>query len=133
MFPPTKDEQIVNTALVVFLNALTMHFDISDRFSWTPHRKGFIADFEEASFEARVDGYLQDNQENHYALIEVKPVIRGNKQNLIQMQESAQMVGWIKNDTSSAPEDKLYAFCPLLSTVHHANKGESYSCVAGST
>ncbi|RAK92822.1 hypothetical protein BO79DRAFT_251328 [Aspergillus costaricaensis CBS 115574] len=68
LFPPTKDEQIVNTALV------------------------------EASFEARTDGYLDDGNENAYALIEVKPVIRSSKPSLIQMQESAQMVGWLMNN-----------------------------------
>ncbi|PYI09929.1 hypothetical protein BO78DRAFT_426928 [Aspergillus sclerotiicarbonarius CBS 121057] len=107
MFPPTKDEQIVNTALVVFLNALTIHFGVSETCNWTMHRKGFVAKFAEASFEARTDGYLDDGQENAYALIEVKPVIRRIKRNLIQMQESAQMVGWIMNDTDKNNIDKM--------------------------
>lgn len=98
LFPPTKDEQIVNTALVVFLNALTIHFDNCHTCDWTMHRKGFIAKFEEARFEARTDGYLDDGNENAYALIEVKPVVRSSKQSLIQMQESAQMVGWLMNN-----------------------------------
>lgn len=100
MFPPTKDEQIVNTALVTFLNALTIHFDVSETCNWTAHRKGFTADFEEASFQARVDGYLDDGQENVYAIIEVKPVVRHKKNIPIQMQESAQMVGWILTEAN---------------------------------
>ncbi|KAE8348320.1 hypothetical protein BDV28DRAFT_143789 [Aspergillus coremiiformis] len=107
MFPPTKDEQIVNTALVVFLNALTIHFDICQTCNWTMHRKGFIAKFEETSFEARTDGYLDDGNENAYALIEVKPVVRGEKENRIQMQESAQMVGWLMNNADMDIYDKL--------------------------
>ena len=106
MFPPTKDEQIVNIALLVFLNALTMHFDISQRWKWTPHRKGFVPQFRDGSFHAHTDGYLHDEQETPYALIEVKPVVRAGKQNLIQMQESAQMVGWIMSEPD-APRDKL--------------------------
>ena len=46
LYPPTRDEQIVNTALIVFLNALTMHFDFYS--NWTLHRKPFIATFENA-------------------------------------------------------------------------------------
>ncbi|KAH8427081.1 uncharacterized protein LDX57_004799 [Aspergillus melleus] len=76
MYPPTKDEQIVNTALVVFLNALTIHFDVIKRCDWTLHRKAFLAHFEAAKFEARTDGYLDDGNENPWALIEVKPVTR---------------------------------------------------------
>jgi hypothetical protein len=79
MYPPTKDEQIVNTALVVFINAITMHFDDLRHLGWSIHRKALIADFEEASFEARTDGYLHDNQENLHARIEVKPVVRVDK------------------------------------------------------
>ncbi|KAG5303825.1 hypothetical protein I7I50_10709 [Histoplasma capsulatum G186AR] len=56
LYPPSKDEQIVNTALVVFLNALTIHFKLSS--NWTLHRMAFIARFEAAQFEARTDGYL---------------------------------------------------------------------------
>ncbi|KAL2699945.1 hypothetical protein AAEP93_008468 [Penicillium crustosum] len=56
LYPPTKDEQFVNTALIAFLNALTTHFDFYS--NWTLHRNPFIATFENAQFEARTDGYL---------------------------------------------------------------------------
>ncbi|RAL00861.1 uncharacterized protein BO80DRAFT_425257 [Aspergillus ibericus CBS 121593] len=107
MYPPTKDEQIMNIALVIFLNALTIHFTDCKSCVWTLHRKGFHANFTQASFEARTDGYLDDLQESAYALIEVKPVIRGNRQNLIQMQESAQMVAWLMNDSENNDIDKV--------------------------
>lgn len=96
LYPPTKDEQIVNCALVIFLNALTIPFRLAN--NWTLHRKVFKAMFDDASFEARTDGYLDDRQGKAQAIIEVKPVTRSKKLNLIQMQESAQMVAWIKSD-----------------------------------
>lgn len=107
IYPPTRDEQIVNTAIVLFLNALTVHFPDCKPCEWTLHRKGFQADFTQASYEARTDGYLDDGQENAYALIEVKPVIRGKTKNLIQMQESAQMVAWLMNDSDKNNIDKM--------------------------
>ncbi|KKK17411.1 hypothetical protein P175DRAFT_0487414 [Aspergillus ochraceoroseus IBT 24754] len=98
MYPPTKDEQIVNTALVNFLNALTMHFPAAN--DWTLHRKSFKADFQKASFEARTDGYLEDHSDpdKARALIEVKPIMRNKKRDRICMQEAAQMAAWIKTD-----------------------------------
>jgi hypothetical protein len=82
MYPQTKDEQIVNTALVDFLNALSMHFLQAS--AWTLHRKSFKAAFEHASFEARTDGYLEDggSPERVRALIEV---LRRKKLNPIRM------------------------------------------------
>lgn len=38
MYPPTKDEQIVNTALIVLLNALTIHLE-SFSFKWNLHER----------------------------------------------------------------------------------------------
>ncbi|RAO68383.1 uncharacterized protein BHQ10_004395 [Talaromyces amestolkiae] len=97
MYPPTKDEQIVNTALIVLLNALTIHLD-SFSSKWTLHRKAFIATFGDAAFEARTDGYLNDHRGKPSVIVEVKPVMRSAKLSAIMMQESAQMVAWIKSD-----------------------------------
>lgn len=97
MYPPTKDEQIVNTALIVLLNALTIHLD-SFSSKWTLHRKAFIATFGEAAFEARTDGYLNNRQGKPSVIVEVKPVMRSTKLSAIRMQESAQMIAWIKSD-----------------------------------
>ncbi|KAL7657885.1 hypothetical protein ACMYSQ_004027 [Aspergillus niger] len=101
LYPPTKDEQIVNCALVIFLNALTIPFKLAN--NWTLHRKVFKAKFDDASFEARTDGYLDDRHGKAQAIIEVKPVRRSRKSVPIQMQESAQMVAWIKNDCEKLP------------------------------
>ena len=96
-FPKTKDEQIVNTALVDLLNAFLMHRDFPVQ--WSLYRKPFIADFESASLEARTDGCLEEVvTERVHALVEVKPLIRARARSTIAMQEAAQMVAWIKND-----------------------------------
>ncbi|PYI07032.1 hypothetical protein BO78DRAFT_460835 [Aspergillus sclerotiicarbonarius CBS 121057] len=107
IYPPTKDEQIMNTALGIFLNALTIQFVDCQTCNWAIHRKGFTANLTNASFEARTDSYLDNGQENAYGLIKVKPIIRAKKQNLIQMQESAQMVGWLMNDSENSNISKL--------------------------
>ncbi|PYH32997.1 uncharacterized protein BO87DRAFT_397993 [Aspergillus neoniger CBS 115656] len=101
LYPPSKDEQIVNCALVIFLNALTIPFKLAN--NWTLHRKASKAIFDNASFEARTDGYLDDRRGEAHAIIEVKPVRRSMKSVPIQMQESAQMVAWIKNDCEKLP------------------------------
>ncbi|KAL4786895.1 hypothetical protein BJX76DRAFT_320055 [Aspergillus varians] len=104
LYPPSQDEQIVNCALIVFLNALTIHFKIAS--NWTLHRKAFTAVFDGASFEARTDGYL-----NHHGkakvIVEVKPAKRSSKRELIQMQESAQMVAWIKSEDEELNNDNI--------------------------
>lgn len=102
-YPATKDEQIVNASLLVFLNALTVHFDDVSS-NWTLHRKAFKAKFEGAEYEARTDGYLHDNRGNTKVLLEVKPGVRNTKLSLIQIQESAQMVAWIASDNPAAQE-----------------------------
>lgn len=117
--PPTKDEQIVNTALIVFFNALTTHFDFYS--NWTLHRKPFIATFENAQFEARTDGYLDSPGGKTRAIIEVKPVLRSRHRLPIQMQESAQMVAWIRSDDDlSQRTNTTYAFlAPWVNYEHY--------------
>ncbi|KAB8262131.1 hypothetical protein BDV32DRAFT_136830 [Aspergillus pseudonomiae] len=91
LYPPSKDEQIVNIALVV----------------WTMHRIALTAQFEAAQFEARTDSYLVDSHGKPTVLIEVKPVRRSTKMVPIQIQESAQMVAWIKSDGDLAQSRKV--------------------------
>lgn len=104
--PAVKDEQIVNTALILFLTAVTMHFDIPAE--WSLHRERFV--FGESGtklFEARVDGYLCSRRNRQKkAIIEVKPVARKPHLNTIRMQEAAQMAAWICNfpDEDSKPK-----------------------------
>ncbi|CEL01829.1 hypothetical protein ASPCAL01407 [Aspergillus calidoustus] len=115
MYPPTKDEQIVNTALVLLLNALAMYQNLN--VSWTMHRIPLRAIFDPYSFEARTDGYLSDGQGNSQVLIEVKPVRREDKLAPIRMQESAQMVAWIKAYEDGVQGPRKMRF--IISQVRH--------------
>ncbi|KAJ5081461.1 hypothetical protein NUU61_009725 [Penicillium alfredii] len=133
MYPQTKDEQIVNIALVDFLNALTMHFRSAN--DWSIHRVAFKATFTHASFEARTDGYLEDSKKDGKAraLIEVKPMIRADKIKPIRMQEAAQMAAWIKYDQdingSLNKRGRCVIFPPFvqISPGHTADKMQSSS------
>lgn len=101
-FPKTKDEQIVNTALLDFLNAFIVHRGLTVQ--WSLYRKPFIADFAKASIQARTDGCLEElHSPNVHALVEVKPIIRPKAKFSIPMQEAAQMVAWIKTNPDPAP------------------------------
>ncbi|KAK2793826.1 hypothetical protein FQN50_009973 [Emmonsiellopsis sp. PD_5] len=100
MYPPTKDEQIVNTALLVFLDSITLHFDLP--VSWSLHRMALTAEFTNAKFEARTDGYLADCDGDIKAIIEVKPVLRQTKEPQIRIQESHQIVAGLLTDLKSS-------------------------------
>ncbi|KAK2679949.1 hypothetical protein RAB80_005130 [Fusarium oxysporum f. sp. vasinfectum] len=95
-----EDEQIVNTALVLFLNALTLHCDYAQG-AWTIYRKTFVVKASATKvYEARVDGLLRV-KDRTCAIVEVKPLIRyGSEKTLdkIRMQETAQMAAWIAQD-----------------------------------
>ena len=100
-FPKTKDEQIVNTALLDFLNAFIVHRSLPVQ--WSLYRKPFIADFAKASVQARTDGCLEEvRSEKVHAIVEVKPIVRAKARFSIPMQEAAQMVAWIKTNPDPA-------------------------------
>ncbi|KAI1748294.1 hypothetical protein F4782DRAFT_517965 [Xylaria castorea] len=97
VFKAIGDEQIVNTALIEYLNALAIHCT-ELKANWTLHRLQLVArDHQRAkTYEARVDGYLRRRQDGRpLAIIEVKPFARRTKREAIRMQESAQMASWI--------------------------------------
>ncbi|KAI0410438.1 hypothetical protein F5X98DRAFT_381798 [Xylaria grammica] len=92
-----SDEQIVNTALIEYLNALTIHYTQLEA-NWTLHRLPLVARDRagKKTYEARVDGYLRRREDGQpLAIIEVKPFLRRRKPTAIRMQESAQMASWI--------------------------------------
>jgi hypothetical protein len=77
-YPPANDEQIVNVALVLLLNAVTMHF--VPNADWTFHRRAFQIGNKKSGkgFEARVDGFLRRlSDDKVMAILEVKPCVRG--------------------------------------------------------
>lgn len=107
LFPATRDEQIVNTALLLFLRAVSIHKLRNP--SWTLQRQIFKVHFPKGKLEARTDGFLELNgggEREVKAIVEVKACVReGNEQ--VRMQESAQMVAWIASepDTFTKPQE----------------------------
>jgi hypothetical protein len=110
--PPTKDEQIVNLALVLFLKAVTVHF--VDHAHWSIQRTAFhVTNQGDKKFQARVDGVLLRHYDNRVvAILEVKPFVRGKKEAAIQRQEAAQMAAWISSHSSRA-EAEVEAMKPM--------------------
>ncbi|KAI0810311.1 hypothetical protein GGR55DRAFT_646127 [Xylaria sp. FL0064] len=93
-----EDEQIVNTALIEYLNALAIHHPQLEA-DWTLHRLPLVARNIRTgakTYEARIDGYLRRRRDNApLVILEVKPHRRLAKEAEIRMQEGAQMAAWI--------------------------------------
>ncbi len=105
-----NDEQTVNTALYLFLNATIMHH-AKVRAYWTMHRIGFQI---HTYFEARTDGYLEGlGSYRVCAILEVKRYRRASNANAVRMQETAQMAAWI----ADRPQD-----CFTLSNTKDARQ-----------
>jgi hypothetical protein len=104
LYPPTEDEQIVNTALLNFLTAVTIAHP-SACLRWCLARKTLQFDCKNENhgaitYQARTDGYLRGpNHSTAYAIIEVKPFVRDNTPHT-RWQETAQMAAWISKDPS---------------------------------
>ncbi|KAI3340079.1 hypothetical protein F4824DRAFT_454009 [Ustulina deusta] len=97
MIKDVQDEQIVNTALIEYLNGLAIHYK-QIKADWTLHRLALTCRNNQAkkSYEARVDGYLKRRSDGQpLVILEVKPCKRKKNQAQIRMQESAQMAAWI--------------------------------------
>ncbi|KAI0435027.1 hypothetical protein F5Y09DRAFT_158661 [Xylaria sp. FL1042] len=91
------DEQIVNTALIEYLNALAIHYPELEA-DWTLHRLPLIAQNGDRgkTYEARIDGYLRRRDDGMpLVILEVKPYQRSWKRDEVRMQEGAQMAAWI--------------------------------------
>lgn len=105
------DEQIVNAALYLFLDAITLH-QPNLKVEWSLYRQPFILTDKDGNkvFEARVDGVLKihGGGKEVLAIIEVKPFRRINSKpaRLGKMQETAQMAAWINNYPDLNYEEK---------------------------
>ena len=105
--PDAKDEQIVNSALVSFLQAVWI--DDERNSNWTLKRKEFRFNCKDsgAGFAARTDGHLEMSSHlrgQSAGILEVKARFRpradpGNHK--IEMQESTQMALWIAQEPQS--------------------------------
>jgi hypothetical protein len=96
-----SDEQIINMALLLYLQALLINVRGIGA-DWTPERRALIVKKKDGQkvYEARVDGFLRyqsDKSDPIMAIVEVKPCIRDINPNSdpIRMQEGAQMAAWI--------------------------------------
>ncbi|KIX04749.1 uncharacterized protein Z518_05619 [Rhinocladiella mackenziei CBS 650.93] len=113
-YPPTNDEQTVNSALVDFLEALTIRH--VENASWNIERKAFeLGDKKDEGYEARVDGLLRRQSDGRVlAILEVKPCVRCHHQVDIRMQESAQMAAWISSYPDNSSTQTSANFTRLL-------------------
>lgn len=99
-FKSISDEQIVNTALLLYLEALLINF-VGIQADWTPERHALVVKRYNGQkvYEARLDGFLryQRDQNNPImAIVEVKPFSRDtDPDDSTRKQESAQMAAWI--------------------------------------
>jgi hypothetical protein len=94
------DEEIINFHMITFLQALTGAIrNVSSE--WSPRRFGFQTQFAIDQYEAQIDGYLQihDATGKFQAIVEVKRDRRLVNQPNLEMQEAAEMVGWIMDNT----------------------------------
>lgn len=102
-----SDEQIVNMALLVFLDAIVIHCPLV-KTDWTPERRGFTVKDRRQSkvYEARVDGFLRHRirDDEILAIIEVKPYAREGRADAVRMQEGAQVAAWISQHPPPATE-----------------------------
>ncbi|CAG7941687.1 unnamed protein product [Penicillium nalgiovense] len=102
----TKDEQLVNDALLLFLRALTVHLP-DMRCEWSSIRSPFMtASFGDHEMTARIDGCLVGIEDSGiFAIAEVKPRVRNRvKWPELLWQETAEMVSWILHDDEEAWE-----------------------------
>ncbi|KAI1084508.1 hypothetical protein F5B20DRAFT_208879 [Whalleya microplaca] len=113
---PTKDEQIVNSALILFLQAVTA-FNANVKGHWSIERKAFHARTKDGEkiYRADTDGILELYSGHISALVEVK---RSDRVGVsvakeIKMQEVAEIAAWISEDPptmSRGRDEEFYRF-----------------------
>lgn len=101
------DEEVVNVYMITFLQALRGAIpNVSSQ--WSPRRFAFQTQFATDKYEARIDGYLQVQgaTEKVQAVVEVKQGPRKDHKPELEVQEAAEMVGWIM-DSNRRPDPSL--------------------------
>ncbi|RHZ55926.1 uncharacterized protein CDV56_104155 [Aspergillus thermomutatus] len=93
---PTTDEEIVNFAIVDWLQAVCLRMP-GVHGQWIASRYRFRARFGPNELEARTDGALRifEEPERVHALIECKAIARKDALPAVQFQEAAQIVAWL--------------------------------------
>ncbi|KAK2813958.1 hypothetical protein FQN50_000359 [Emmonsiellopsis sp. PD_5] len=117
LYAPTPDETIVNTFLILLLNALGAHYPAASA-EWSMMRLAMKHSFGSSKLEARTDGSLQISKSGPaVAIVEVKPHTRRNHAIPIKMQETTQMVTWIAQE--GFPSSSSHRRFVLLSQDRH--------------
>lgn len=102
LYLPSPDEMIVNTSLILLLNAVAA-FCRDAASEWNLIRHIFKQTLGKAKLEARTDGYMQAIDDNTTAIVEVKAHARAAHLDSIRMQESTQIVTAIASKGFPAP------------------------------
>ncbi|CAG8895156.1 unnamed protein product [Penicillium egyptiacum] len=108
-FRRTKDKQLVNDPLLLFLQALTVHLP-DMRCEWSSIRSPFMkASFGNNTMTARIDGCLVGTDtDDIFAIAELKPKVRNrNAWPELLWQEAAEMVPWILHDEEQPRETPI--------------------------
>ncbi|AEO68741.1 uncharacterized protein THITE_2053475, partial [Thermothielavioides terrestris NRRL 8126] len=124
----SRDEEIVNQALVDLLTAATVASGIGiipgrDELAWSASRQAFqLGRAEDPVCEARTDGllYKTGDPDCALAILEVKPYIRNSNQAKIEWQEACQMAAWISSSLHAPTAEKRRA--GILSTSDNNNR-----------
>ncbi|OAX80823.1 hypothetical protein ACJ72_04832 [Emergomyces africanus] len=131
-----KDEQIVNTALILLLRGLCMRMPGLTNARWSLERKAFHIrqhnSLDKRSlYEARTDGHLAfvtGNISRSLAILEVKSRIRKFAEPW--MQESAQMAAWIYDEPSMEKEPSKENRSSFRRCMISQNRHEIYLIIA---
>ncbi|KAK2810685.1 hypothetical protein FQN50_002728 [Emmonsiellopsis sp. PD_5] len=115
LYVPTADETIVNTFLILLLNALGFGYT-SVTAEWVLERLMLKHTFGASELEARTDGCLRTKTEQVTAIVEVKPHIRSKNRVAITMQETTQALLWIATEGFPLPSERRLV---LLSQDRH--------------
>ncbi|GFF40016.1 hypothetical protein IFM46972_06079 [Aspergillus udagawae] len=118
----TRDEQYVNQALMAFLDAVALNIP-NNKCTWGIRRLAFKVEFKKATMESRTDGYLYgpEGGDEAFAIVETKahPRKRRDRGLEIYMQESAEMVAWIRRDARAGRKVPLDNQRLLVSQDRH--------------
>lgn len=100
LYPDAEDEAIVNTSLILLLEALA---DLvpGTMSEWVLNHVHFNAKFNNGSYNAYTDGvFWTSHSRIIQAIVEVKKRISFDDPAPFQMQETAEMVGWILKESN---------------------------------
>ncbi|GIK05396.1 hypothetical protein Aspvir_009505 [Aspergillus viridinutans] len=102
--PTSPDEKEVNVHLVLLIQEL-VNLKRSSSIQCTVTRVRFVPKFGTQSYTAVVDGVVQSRRTDKVlSILEVKPTPRFGKQAPVQMQETAEAVGWLKHQSEGVPK-----------------------------